>query len=90
MKQRINRTSLEGQLLQLRTEFGEYGPSPETHLEYNQYYGYRLYIIIGTSGQRPLTDYMTSKEMYYHLKGWRDALSHCLKEVLRHKLIVTD
>lgn len=90
MKQRINRTSLEGQLLQLRTEFGEYGPAPEVQLEYSPTYGYRLYNI-GTRGAAyPLTDYMTGKEMYYHLKGWRDALSHCLKEVLRHKLIVTD
>lgn len=87
---RITRTSLEGQLLQLRTEFGEYAPGPEIHLEYNQFCGYRLYKIIGTSGQRPLTDYMTGKEMYYHLKGWHDALGHCLKEVLRHKLLVTE
>lgn len=90
MKQRISRTSLEGQLLQLRTEFGEYGPDWETRLEYNPYFGYRLYKIGTNNSTRALTDYVTGKEMYYHLKGWRDALSHCLKEVLRHKLIVTD
>lgn len=90
MKQRINRTSLEGQLLQLRTEFGEYGPDQETRIEYSPYYGYRLYKIGMNNSIHPLTDYMTGREMHYHLEGWRDALGYCLKEVLKHRPIITD
>ena len=90
MKQRINRTSLEDQLLQLRTEFGEYGPDQETRLEYSPYYGYRLYKIGVNSSIHPITDYMTGREMHYYLEGWHDGLSHCLKEVLKHRPIITD